>query len=438
MLQKFLNHINTNFSFLKDKKLLIAISGGVDSVVLTHLLSALNFNISLAHCNFNLRGKESDLDEAFVIKLGKELKVPVFTKQFNTTQFSKENNQSTQIAARELRYSWFQKLAEQHSFDNILTAHHADDHIETFLINLTRGTGLEGLTGIPEINGNIVRPLLKFSRNDIFTFVKENHIDWREDKSNASTKYIRNKIRHQVLPILKEINPSLLETFAKTTAHLKESQQIIEDRIEKVTPEILIIEEKVLKICIEKIAAFSNPKAYLYQFLKRYNFTEWNDVYNLLSAQSGKQVFSKTHVLLKDRTFLLLFKKEPSPVFENVFFIDKNQTEITKPIQLQFEDIKEKSTENKQTIYIDKQLLIFPLKLRKWENGDFFYPTGMKGKKKVSKYFKDEKFSLLEKQNTWILCNNNNHVLWIVGHRQDNRFEITKQTSTTFKISLLG
>lgn len=437
MLQRFLNHINTNFSFLKDEKLLIAISGGVDSVVLTHLLSTLNFNISLAHCNFSLRGKESDLDEAFVIKLGKELKVPVFTKQFNTAQFSKENKQSSQIAARELRYNWFQKLAEQHSFDSILTAHHADDHIETFLINLTRGTGLDGLTGIPEINGNIVRPLLKFSRNEILTFVKENHIDWREDKSNASTKYIRNKVRHQVLPILKEINPSLLETFAKTTAHLKESQQIIEDCIEKVAPEILIIEEKIIKINIEKITAFSNPKAYLYQFLKRYNFTEWNDVYSLLSAQSGKQVFSKTHVLLKDRAFLLLLKKDTSPVFNNVFFIEENQTEITKPIQLQFEDVKEKSTENKHTIYIDKQLLVFPLKLRKWRDGDFFYPTGMKGKKKVSKYFKDEKFSLLEKQNTWILCNNNNHILWIVGHRQDNRFEITKQTSKTFKISLL-
>lgn len=437
MLQRFLNHINTNFSFLKDEKLLIAISGGVDSVVLTHLLSTLNFNISLAHCNFSLRGKESDLDEAFVIKLGKELKVPVFTKQFNTAQFSKENKQSSQIAARELRYNWFQKLAEQHSFDSILTAHHADDHIETFLINLTRGTGLDGLTGIPEINGNIVRPLLKFSRNEILTFVKENHIDWREDKSNASTKYIRNKVRHQVLPILKEINPSLLETFAKTTAHLKESQQIIEDCIEKIAPEILIIEEKIIKINIEKITAFSNPKAYLYQFLKRYNFTEWNDVYSLLSAQSGKQVFSKTHVLLKDRAFLLLLKKDTSPVFNNVFFIEENQTEITKPIQLQFEDVKEKSRENKHTIYIDKQLLVFPLKLRKWRDGDFFYPTGMKGKKKVSKYFKDEKFSLLEKQNTWILCNNNNHILWIVGHRQDNRFEITKQTSKTFKVSLL-
>jgi tRNA(Ile)-lysidine synthase len=442
MLQKLLDHINTNFPFLKEKKLLIAISGGVDSVALTHLLSALNFNISLAHCNFNLRGKESDLDEAFVEKLGKEIKVPLFTTQFNTTQFSKENKQSTQIAARELRYNWFQKLAAQHAFDYILTAHHADDHLETFLINLTRGSGLDGLTGIPEINGNIVRPLLKFSRDDIMNFAKENQIDWREDKSNASTKYLRNKIRHQVLPILKEINPSLLATFAKITAHLKESQQIIEDCIEKVAPEILFVEGKTIKISIEKIAAFSNPKAYLYQFLKRYNFTEWKDVYNLLSAQSGKQVFSKTHVLLKDRAFLLLLQKDASPEVESVFFIEENQTEIVKPIQLQFEDIKEqvvqKATKNKQTIYLDKQHLVFPLKLRKWENGDFFYPTGMKGKKKVSKYFKDEKFSLLEKKQTWILCNNNNHILWIVGHRQDTRFVTTKQTLIPFSVKFLA
>ncbi len=189
MLQKLSNHINSNLPFLKDKKLLIAISGGVDSTVLAHLLSALNFDVSLAHCNFNLRGKESDLDEEFVVKLGEKLNINVFKIHFNTTEFAKEHKQSTQIAARELRYNWFQKLIEQNSFDYVLTAHHADDNLETFLINLTRGSGLDGFTGIPEINGNIIRPLLKFSRETILSFVKENNIDWREDKSNASTKY---------------------------------------------------------------------------------------------------------------------------------------------------------------------------------------------------------------------------------------------------------
>ncbi|QXP71983.1 tRNA lysidine(34) synthetase TilS [Polaribacter sp. R2A056_3_33] len=436
MLKKLENHINQNLSFLKDKKLLIAISGGVDSVVLAHLLSTLKFNISLAHCNFNLRPIECDIDEEFVKKLGKNLNTKVFTIHFNTTEFAKENKQSTQIAARNLRYDWFNELIEKHQFDYILTAHHADDNLETFLINLTRGAGLDGLTGIPEINGNIVRPLLKFSREEILTFVKENNISWREDKSNASTKYIRNKIRHQILPVLKEINPSLLETFEKTTAHLKESQQIIEDKIDEISAETIATENNILKIDISKIEKLSNPKAYLYQLLKDYNFTEWNDVADLISAQSGKQIISKTHTLLKDRGFLLLSKKDFSTALETTTEIDENTSIITEPIHLKLEEVQEKSTENKQTIYVDKQNLQFPLKLRKWQDGDFFYPSGMKGKKKLSKYFKDEKFSLLQKQNTWLLCNYDNAIIWVIGCRKDNRFDTNKKNNTLLKISI--
>ncbi|MCL7762352.1 tRNA lysidine(34) synthetase TilS [Polaribacter sp. Z014] len=436
MQQKLSDHLNKNLPFLKDKKLLIAISGGIDSVVLAHLLSALNFNISLAHCNFNLRGKESDLDEEFVRELGKKQNINTFVTHFKTEEFAKENKQSTQIAARNLRYDWFNELIKKHQFDYILTAHHADDNLETFLINLTRGAGLDGLTGIPEINGNIVRPLLKFSRNDILTFVKENNISWREDKSNASTKYIRNKIRHQILPVLKEINPSLLETFAKTSEHLKESQQIIEDKIGEISNEITTTENNILKIDVSKVEKLSNPKAYLYQLLKDYNFTEWDDVSNLLSAQSGKQIHSKTHTLLKDRGFLLLAKKDFSTAPEMTTEINENTTLITQPIHLKLETVEEKSTENKQTIYVDKQRLQFPLKLRKWQDGDFFYPAGMTGKKKLSKYFKDEKFSLLQKQNTWLLCNNDNAIIWVVGHRKDKRFIVNQQTTTHFKISV--
>ncbi|WP_373941551.1 tRNA lysidine(34) synthetase TilS [Polaribacter sejongensis] len=436
MLKKLENHIHKNLPFLKDKKLLIAISGGVDSVVLAHLLSALKFNISLAHCNFNLRPIECDIDEEFVKNLGKNLNTEVFTIHFNTTKFAKENKQSTQIAARNLRYDWFNQLIEKHQFDFILTAHHADDNLETFLINLTRGAGLDGLTGIPEINGNIVRPLLKFSREEILAFVKENNIAWREDKSNASTKYIRNKIRHQILPVLKGINPSLLETFEKTTAHLKESQQIIEDKIGEISSEAIASENSISKIDISKIEKLSNPKAYLYQLLKDYNFTEWDDVADLLSAQSGKQIISKTHTLLKDRSFLLLSKKVFSAVPKITIEIDENTTIITAPIHLKIEEVQEKSIENKQTIYVDKQLLKFPLKLRRWQDGDFFYPSGMTEKKKLSKYFKDEKFSLLQKQNTWLLCNNDNAIIWIIGSRKDNRFNKNEATDELLKISI--
>jgi tRNA(Ile)-lysidine synthase len=445
MLQKLSNIITENFPFLKDNKLLVAISGGIDSVVLTQLLSTLNFDISLAHCNFNLRGKESDLDEVFVKELAKKLDIKCFTISFETNKIAKENKESTQITARNLRYSWFQEIIEEYCFDAVLTAHHADDNLETFIINLTRGSGLDGFTGIPEINGNIVRPFLKFSREEVLYFAKENNISWREDQSNASTKYVRNKIRHQVLPVLKEINPSLLETFSKTLAHLQESKQLIADRIETISKESMqpvdsSKNENSFKIDIKKIQELSNPKAYLFQLLKGYHFTEFKDIYKLLSAQSGKQVFSKTHVLLKDRHFLILHQRDTVSnvleIEEKTFQIAENTVAIQHPIHLTFEEISTKSIQTKNIIYVSKKHLKFPLIVRKWQNGDYFYPSGMQGKKKISKYFKDEKVSLLEKQNKWLLCDANNAIIWVVGMRQDNRYQSAATASTYFKITL--
>ena len=434
MLQKFKKHITEEFPFLKDTKLLIAISGGLDSVVLFHLLHKLNYDVSLAHCNFKLRGKESDLDEEFIKNLNQISSNQIFTIIFDTEKYAKEHKLSTQIAARELRYNWFQKLITEHKFEYVLTAHHADDNLETFLIHLTRGSGLDGFTGIPKVNGNIVRPLLAFSRKEILNYAKDNDIEWREDASNASNKYIRNKIRHQVLPVLKEINPSILDSFATTLENLQESKQIIEDRIENIASEVLEKEANFIKIDIEKIKELSNSKAYLYQLLKSYHFTEWNDVYDLLNAQSGKQVFSKTHRLLKDRDVLILSKIDLSNSIEMAFQIEEEITEITNPIHLTFKEVIEKSTENKQTIYVDKDLLKYPLMLRKWEKGDYIYPLGMQGKKKLSKYFKDEKFSLIDKENTWLLCNAENQIMWIINHRQDRRFVKNKN----LKISVLS
>lgn len=434
MLQKFKKHITKEFPFLKDTKLLIAISGGLDSVVLFHLLHKLNYDVSLAHCNFKLRGKESDLDEEFIKNLNQISANQIFTIIFDTEKYAKEHKLSTQIAARELRYNWFQKLITEHKFEYVLTAHHADDNLETFLIHLTRGSGLDGFTGIPKVNGNIVRPLLAFSRKEILNYAKDHDIEWREDASNASNKYIRNKIRHQVLPVLKEINPSILDSFATTLENLQESKQIIEDRIENIASEVLEKEANFIKIDIEKIKELSNSKAYLYQLLKSYHFTEWNDVYDLLNAQSGKQVFSKTHRLLKDRDVLILSKIDLSNSIEMAFQIEEEITEITNPIHLTFKEVIEKSTENKQTIYVDKDLLKYPLMLRKWEKGDYIYPLGMQGKKKLSKYFKDEKFSLIDKENTWLLCNAENQIMWIINHRQDRRFVKNKN----LKISVLS
>ena len=341
MFAKFTTHINSYWSFLKGKKIGIAISGGIDSVVLTHLLHQLEYSIVLAHCNFKLRGKASDKDEAFVKQLAKQLEVPAFTIAFDTEIVAKQEKISIQLAARKLRYKWFEELIMANEFDYILTAHHADDNLETFLINTIRGTGLDGLTGIPQQNGVIIRPLLPFTRTEIERYATNNTISWREDLSNAEAKYLRNKIRHQVIPILKEINPNLLKSFQNTQEHLKETKQLIAAYIENSKNTFVSLEGNgTQKINIKKLEKLDNPKAYLYELLKAYGFTEWNDITDLLTAQSGKQIFSKTYRLIKDRDYLLLESREKSKKSREVFTINENDVAFeNSEIALKIQDL---------------------------------------------------------------------------------------------------
>ncbi|WP_370476639.1 tRNA lysidine(34) synthetase TilS [Tamlana flava] len=437
MLNKLKNHIDNQLGFLKESRLLIAVSGGIDSVVLAHLCHKLNLDVALAHCNFNLRGKESDADEDFVVELADGLNLEVFVQRFDTEKYAKDNKRSVQMAARELRYDWFEELAEQLKFDYILTAHHADDNLETFLINFTRGTGLEGLTGIPSINGKFVRPLLPFSSHYIHKYAKENKIKWRDDSSNKSVKYLRNKLRHEVVPILKEINPSLLQSFQTTIDNLKDSKDIIEDKISD------LIRDGVIKLTptgfqmdISLIKKQSNPKAYLYRLLNENGFTEWENIADLLDAQPGKFIQSNGWRLIKDREYLLL-----SPIMEEdssvEILVEEGANKAETPfgtLLLTATDIPSDNTSN--IIYVDKDLLKFPLEIRKKQEGDVFFPLGMDGKKKkLSKYFKDEKFSLLDKENAWLLCSGNN-IVWVIGSRADHRFRLTENTKNILKIEL--
>ncbi|WP_196890753.1 tRNA lysidine(34) synthetase TilS [Aureivirga marina] len=437
MLSRLDLHILKDLPFLLNKKLLLAISGGVDSIVMLYLLHNLKLDISIAHCNFQLRGKESDEDENFIKNVASELQIPIYIQSFETEKYAKEKQLSIQMAARELRYNWFQEIAESEEFSYILTAHHLDDVLETFLINFTRGTGLEGLTGIPEINENIVRPLLPFSREEILKYAKENKIEWREDKSNASTKYFRNKIRHQIVPILKELNPNLLDSFQNTIDHLNNSEHIILNEIENLKKETFEYEDDYIKIEIQKLLSISNVKSYLYYLLKEFGFTSWDDVFDLLTAQSGKQIFSKTHRLIKDREYLLLISIQKEQETPNpIILISESDVSIDFPIRLIIDTFSEKKLINTpQEILVDKDLLKFPLTLRLWKEGDYFCPIGMGGKKKLSKYFKDEKFSILEKERTYVLCSDE-AIVWIVGKRMDRRFQTTKLTTNFLKIKL--
>lgn len=435
MQDEFNAHINNRFSFLKNGKLLIAISGGIDSVVLTHLCYKFGLNMALAHCNFNLRGDESDADEGFVLELAKNLDLEVFVESFDTKAYAKKNKQSIQMAARELRYNWFSDLAEQLNFDFILTAHHADDNLETFLINFTRGTGLDGLTGIPEVNEKFVRPLLSFSSEAIEAYAKENTINWRDDSSNTSVKYLRNKLRHEVVPILKEINPSLLQSFQNTLDNLNDTADIVEESTNAVVKRAIeTIDDHHVAFKISEFKKVNNPKAYLYEVFKTYGFTEWQDIVGLLDAETGKQVLSSTYRLIKNREHLLLneinFEETES------ISISEDDTKVETPSGiLFFDDADAILNYTTNIIYIDKQLLMYPLIIRKWQEGDVFFPFGMQGKKKLSKYFKDEKLSLIDKENTWLLCSND-AIVWVIGKRADNRFRVTDKTQQILKIEV--
>ena len=438
MLQKFKQHLHQNFPFLEDKKLLIAISGGIDSVVLAHLCSQLNLNFSLCHCNFNLRGQESDDDEAFVKSLAKTLKTPVYSTSFETEKYVAKNKVSIQVAARDLRYTWFYKLLDTNGYDYVLTAHNTNDNLETFIINLTRGSGLEGFTGIPPVNQKSVRPLLAFSRDEITLFAIKNGIIWREDKSNASIKYVRNKVRHKVIPILKELNPHVLESFQNTIEYLNESQSIINDALTNVTANVVSYENDLLKISCKEIEKLSNKKAYLYQLLQGYGFTAWNDIVNLISAQPGKQVFSDTHRLLKDRNFLILTTINKNQSIKGPVLIDQKVSKITNPIKLTIQNTDDFTCKNTHEIIIDNDLINYPLSLKKWHHGDTMYPAGMKGSKKISQLFKDYKLSLLDKEKIWILADAKNHIIWVIGLRQDRRYLANITSKNRLKISYLS
>jgi tRNA(Ile)-lysidine synthase len=435
MITKFKKHIQTNFPNLKDQKLLLAISGGIDSMVLLHLFQELNFNISVAHCNFMLRDEASNKDEDFVKTTCNTLKIPVYIQKFDTVKVALDYKLSIQLAAREIRYEWFSELLKIKKLDCILTAHHLDDEIETFLINLTRGTGLEGLTGIPEINGNIIRPLLPFSRAEIEDYATENQIKWREDASNASNKYLRNKLRHDVIPILKELNPSFLDTFKKTLDHLKDAQSIVNDGEYIIFKEVVTEKEDgTVFFDLKKLLQIPNYGAYLYQWLKDFGFTAWDDIYALVNAQSGKQVFSENYLILKHRDFLILSAKNKEEE-ETTFNIKKGVKEVKYPLKLALYVVEKISNPSDTAIFVDEEKIIYPLIIRKWQVGDFFYPSGMDGKKKLSKYFKDEKYSLLDKENQWLLCSEN-QVIWIIGKRADNRFIADEHTQLIIKIEI--
>lgn len=436
MLSKLRTHLSHNLPFLQGKKLLLAVSGGVDSMVLAHLFKALDYDIAIAHCNFGLRGEESDGDTEFVQHYATKKLILHFITHFDTALFASDNKLSVQVAARQLRYMWFDEIMQQNGFDYLLTAHHLDDSLETFLINFSRGTGLSGLTGIPQQNGNIIRPLLPFTREEIEQYAKEQGIAWREDSSNASDKYLRNKIRHQVVPLLSELNPSFYGSFSDTLQSLQQSASLADDAAIMIYQQVVTEMPQSKTIDLHQLLKLPNYKAYLYHWLSPLGFTAWEDIYNLTIAQPGKYVLSNNFRILKDRNVLIV--TQIAEVRSGEYIIAEPDTVITTPLHLSISMVKTvDNPAGKNVMYANAETLKFPLFVRKWQEGDAFYPLGMNGqKKKLSKYFKDEKFPLHEKEAVWLLGSGED-IAWIIGHRADHRFRVTPDTKQIIKIEWL-
>ncbi|MDF4203344.1 tRNA lysidine(34) synthetase TilS [Maribacter sp. SA7] len=435
MLKTFKKHIEDSFPELLESHFIIACSGGLDSSVLVELCHKTNLNFSIAHCNFRLRGKDSDGDESFVREYAIKIEKPFFVTHFDTLGYVNQHKVSVQMAARELRYAWFDQLLAEHNSSYLLTAHHANDNLETFLINLSRGTGIEGLTGIPSKINNIRRPLLSFTRQELESFANDQQMQWREDASNADAKYLRNKIRLEIIPKLNELHPTFSDNFKNTLDYLKQTDGIASAYLQKLKQELFIENNGRVEIEIAKLKELQPLATYLFGLFSAYGFKEMENLEALLDGLSGKQLVSSTHVLVKNREVLILSSKNETKLDTQEYFVTEEEVPLNLPVNLKFTVVSERYNNLDTVIYIQKNTLKYPLTVRKWKMGDYFYPLGLNRKKKLSKFFKDEKVDVLSKEKTWLLCSGE-QIVWVIGMRADHRFRVDDTTQEILKIEL--
>lgn len=437
--EEFIHNIERQQLFNPSRKVILAVSGGIDSMVMVDLFQRSRIPFMIAHCNFGLRGIESDGDELLVGSIAGKYKVSFVTKCFNTTEYAQEHNLSIQVAARDLRYEWFSSLAADENIETVALAHHADDVAETMLINLCRGTGLSGLHGIMPRNGLFVRPLLFAQRSDIQAYATEHNIKFREDSTNKKDKYARNNIRLNVLPALKKTYPEVIASFSRSATIIADQEKIYRKAVDEFLTQITVKTDHHNGISITQLLAYVSPQVALFEFLHPFGFnsSQINDILNNIQGHAGAKYVSATHQLVRDRDFLFLSKIEDKPDSESFLINDIYHTDHL-PVSLSFQELNEFSEDEiKQNepnfIMVDANRLIFPLVLRKWEQGDFFTPLGMTGKKKVSDFFQDLKIPTHLKSHIYIL-ESNKKIIWIVGYRMCDSIKVRKSTQKVIKI----
>ncbi|MEO7802555.1 MAG: tRNA lysidine(34) synthetase TilS [Ginsengibacter sp.] len=453
--KRLTENIHKHNLFQKNDLLIIAVSGGVDSIVLCHLCHTLGFTFSIAHCNFKLRGEESDRDEQFVKDVANNYNVKLVVKNFDTEVYAKEHKVSIQAAARELRYTWFKELIEDdvdvhnlwdtdkqiHSKKIILTAHHADDNIETVLLNFMKGSGLDGLTGIPQKRDYLLRPLLFATKNDILQYANGHKLTYVEDSSNASEKYTRNFIRQTLIPTAEKIVPTIKQNITHSIDRFKEIDLVFNAAVEQLKKKLITTKVNEIHLPVLKLLKQPGYPTILFEIIKDYDFTSHQsvDVVQLLQSETGKQVRSSTHVIFKNRSWLIIAPCR-SEHAEHILINDLNKVINFNAgsSRLTLQHLKTQPnpvTQNNLVAHLDFKKISFPLILRKWQVGDYFYPLGMIKKKKINRFLIDQKLSITEKENVYVL-EMNKKILWIVGYRIDDRFKLTSSTSDVLRLSV--
>lgn len=440
MLRRFVEEVETKSLFTADDIVLLAVSGGMDSVTMCELFHRAGYKFAIAHCNFRLRDEASDGDELFVNKLAEHYNVPVYSATFDTIGYAAENKLSIEEAARNLRYDFFDKVLLKHNYKYVATAHHRDDAIETFFLNLMRGTGIVGLHGILQKNAKIIRPMLCFGRDEIEDFIRYNNIEYRTDATNATLDYKRNKVRHLLVPLFRQLAPAFDRTMSANMQHIADVELIYKQQVEIKRRLIVQPYKEGFRISIQQLSSLIPLRTYLYEFLSPFGFSETvvANVIKALNTSSGKQFFAKNYYLIRDREYLFVYPCGQEDELQMVM-IDENDSSISTPIVLHIQSFENTSSFkpmfDRYNVYFDKDKLLFPLRLRRWRNGDKFQPFGMKGKRKISDFFTDQKLSLQDKKNVWLLCNADDEILWVLGLRTDDRFKLTPQTSNVLNIN---
>ncbi|MGL5690188.1 MAG: tRNA lysidine(34) synthetase TilS [Bacteroidales bacterium] len=442
MYQTFIDTLN-RLKITRDQLIIIALSGGADSVALLHLFNLAGYKCIAAHCNFHLRKEESDRDEQFVKDLCASLNIRLLIKHFDTVAYASAHKVSIEMAARDQRYSWFEEIRTEYNASYIAVAHHADDQIETLFLNLLRGTGIRGMSGMKEINGFILRPILNIYRTDLEEWLSSSDYHFIHDSSNFTLDYKRNKIRHQLIPLLEEIQPNSKATILRSMSNMAESEELYKQALDQIRQEIVIEESSdKMRIDLLKLQTKHPVKTILYDLLSSYNFnriTIEQLIKSLDTAQSGQMFYSSTHRLIKNRDTLLIHSTENKSESDAEYFIQSDDTGLQTPVcfkvdKINYEDLSE-IEKAKHIAYFDYDKLSFPLKLRKWRTGDRMKPFGMRGSRKISDIFSDMKYDIYRKENTWLLCNGDD-IIWLIGEKTHDSYKVTNQTKTVYRILL--